>query len=267
MKAVDIFERLWIQYSCENPSAGKIYDLFQKSGERVINDHVAFRTFDDPRVNTDVIARPFIEAGYVPKGEYLFEVKKLKARHYELPGEPESPRVFISEMILGEFSDQLQQTIYGHLDALPESQYNSPGLILQGSIFDPISYNVYNQLREESEYAAWLYVFGFRANQFTVSINYLDHFRGIEEVNSFLKSHGFPMNSSGGEIKGTPEQLLEQSSTLADRVEVKFEEGKYEIPSCYYEFARRYEDTEGNLFTGFIAGSADKIFESTDFRK
>ncbi len=65
MKAADIFERLWIQYSCDNPGAGKIYDLFQKNGERVINDHVAFRTFDDPRVNIDVLARPFINAGYV----------------------------------------------------------------------------------------------------------------------------------------------------------------------------------------------------------
>ena len=53
----------------------------------------------------------------------------------------------------------------------------------------------------------------------------------------------------------------------ADRVAVDFREGTYEVPSCYYEFARRYEDENGNLFNGFIAGSADKIFESTDFRK
>jgi len=267
MKAADIFERLWIQYSCENPSAGKIYDLFQKSGERVINDHVAFRTFDDSRVNIDVIAKPFIEAGYVPKGTYEFEVKKLRARHYELPENPESPRVFISELMLGEFSDQLQQTIRGNLDALPESMVTSPELILQGTIFNPINHKVYNQLRDESEYAAWLYVFGFRANHFTVSVNYLDQFMGIEEVNSFLKAGGFSLNIAGGEIKGTPEQLLEQSSTLADRVEVRFEDGTFEIPSCYYEFARRYEDAEGNLFNGFIAGSADRIFESTDYRK
>jgi len=41
---------------------------------------------------------------------------------------------------------------------------------------------------------------------------------GISEVNSFLKGHGFQLNSSGGEIKETPEQLLEQSSTLADKI-------------------------------------------------
>ena len=267
MKAADIFERLWIQYSCENPSTGKIYDLFQKSGERVINDHVAFRTFDDPRVNIEVIAKPFIEAGYVPKGDYVFEAKKLRARHYELPGQPESPRVFISELMLGEFSGYLQQTIKDHLDSVQESILTSPELIFKGTIFNPISHATYAKLRDESEYAAWLYVFGYRANHFTVSINYLERFQGIEEVNAFLKSAGFPLNSSGGEIKGTPEQMLEQSSTLADRIKVQFVEGSFEIPSCYYEFARRYEISEGQLFNGFIAGSADKIFESTNYRR
>ena len=266
MKAADIFERLWIQYSCDNPSAGKIYDLFQKSGERVINDHVAFRTFDDPRVNIDVISAPFIKAGYIPKGEYKFKTKKLIARHYELPGHLESPRVFISELILEQCSDQLQQTIVDHLDRTPGNLFSAPDLIFAGTVFNPLSYEVYNRLREESEYAAWLYVFGYRANHFTVSINYLENFSGIEEVNLFLKSEGFSLNSSGGEIKGTPDQLLEQSSTLADHVEVSFEEGNYVIPSCYYEFAQRYRDSQGNLFNGFVAGSADKIFESTDFR-
>ena len=77
MKAAYIFERLWIQYSCDNPSAGKIYDLFKKAGERVINDHVALRTFDDPRVSIDVIARPFLDAGYVPVEDYIFSSKNL----------------------------------------------------------------------------------------------------------------------------------------------------------------------------------------------
>ena len=139
-------------------------------------------------------------------------------------------------------------------------------MIYRGSVFQSISYEIYEQLREESEYAAWLYVFGYRANHFTVSINHLENFKGIGEVNSFLKSNGFTLNSSGGEIKGSPNQLLEQSSTLADRVKVTFGDGTFEIPLCYYEFAQRYKDTEGNLFNGFVAGSADKIFESTDYR-
>ena len=120
-------------------------------------------------------------------------------------------------------------------------------------------------LRAESEYAAWLYVHGIRANHFTVSVNSLKGFRGIEEVNNFLKDNGFLMNNSGGEIKGSKEQLLKQSSTLAEIVPVRFLEGVREVPACYYEFAERFRDADGRLFSGFIAGSADKIFESTDF--
>jgi hypothetical protein len=266
MKAEEIFQRLWKQYSSENPSAGKIYNLFQESGEQVVNDHVAFRTFNDPRVNIEVLSRLFLDAGYVPKGDYVFEAKKLMARHYELPGYPEAPRVFISELLLEEFSDDLQNIIKTALDSVDADVLSSPELIFQGRLFDPVSYEVYEKLRQESEYAAWLYVYGYRANHFTVSINYLKNFEGIEAVNAYLKAQGFELNSSGGEIKGNPGQLLEQSSTLADRVEVDFSDGKHVIPSCYYEFARRYEDSQGRLFNGFVAGSADKIFESTNYR-
>lgn len=266
MKAEHIFQKLWLQYSSENPSAGKIYKLFTDSGEQVVNDHVAFRTFNDPRVGIDVIAGPFQEAGYIPKGEYVFETKKLRARHYELPDNPEAPRVFISELLLEEFSRELQDTVKKGLDSLPADVLSSSELIFSGCLFDSVSYEVYEKLRQESEYAAWLYVYGYRANHFTVSINYLKNFDGIEAVNSFLKEKGFELNTSGGEIKGNPEQMLEQSSTLADRVEVNFADGKHVIPSCYYEFALRYADSHGRLFSGFVVGSADKIFESTDFR-
>ncbi len=60
--------------------------------------------------------------------------------------------------------------------------------------------------------------------------------------------------------------LLEQSSTLADKVSVAFSDGELAIPSCFYEFALRYPKADGELYTGFVAASADKIFESTDVR-
>ncbi|MCK5220175.1 MAG: DUF1338 family protein, partial [Candidatus Aminicenantes bacterium] len=84
-------------------------------------------------------------------------------------------------------------------------------------------------------------------------------------VNTLLKNKGFSLNDSGGEIKGTPEQLLEQSSIKAEPVSVDFSAGRKEIPGCYYEFAKRYPGSDGMIFSGFLADSADKIFESTDF--
>jgi hypothetical protein len=263
MNVQTIFDRLWDQYSTENPSVKKIHQLFEKQGESIVNDHVAFRTFDDSRLNIDVLAKPFILAGYKEAGQYHFPAKKLFARHFEMEGQP---RVFISQLLLSEFSNELQDRIKRLIDEVDRSVLEEDWLIVEGSIFGTPSFGVYEALREESEYAAWVYAYGFRANHFTVSINHLENFESIQAVNTFLKNNGFELNSSGGEIKGSPEKLLEQSSTLADRIKLDFEEGSKEIPSCYYEFALRYPEKDGKLFSGFIAGSADKIFESTDFR-
>jgi len=260
----EIFEKLWVQYANENPSVQKIHELFKKEGERIVNDHVAFRTFNDPRVNIDILSQAFTARGYTEAGSYHFPQKKLFAKHFEKEG---YPRVFISELLLGEFSGKLQAKVTGLIDSCDNATLDPDRLIIAGNIFNELSHDVYEMLREESEYAAWVYAYGYRANHFTVSINHLNTFDSIEKVNTFLKTNGFELNSSGGEIKGTPAQLLEQSSTLADRVKINFAEGAFEIPSCYYEFARRYSDADGKLFSGFIAGSADKIFESTDFRK
>jgi hypothetical protein len=262
-----IFSRLWYDYTASNPSAGKIFDLFKREGEEVVNDHIAFRTVDLPEVDIEVISKPFVKNGYVPKGEYQFAEKHLFARHYELPGDKTAPRVFISQLKTREFSDFLQGTFRGLVNSLPECTLMSPELIFMGSVFEPLSFEKYNKLLEESEYAAWFYVFGFRANHFTVSVNHLKKHNDIYKVNQLLKENGFTLNSSGGEVKGTKEELLQQSSTLADHVKIKFTEGEYDIPSCYYEFAQRFADTSGELYSGFIAKSADKIFESTNVNK
>jgi len=161
----------------------------------------------------------------------------------------------------------LQSTIGSVIDGLSPEVLHSDQMVVAGNVFGPLSYKIFQELRSESEYAAWVYAFGYRANHFTISLNSLKTYTTLQKLNAFLKDNGFHMNTAGGEIKGTPEQLLEQSSTLADRVLIEFEDGKYEIPSCYYEFALRYPDQSGSLFSGFIAGSADKIFESTNFRK
>ena len=79
-------------------------------------------------------------------------------------------------------------------------------------------------------------------------------------LNDFLASKDFKLNSSDGEVKGTPHVFLEQSSTLAKKVEVKFTDGQKEIPSRYLEFAERYQLDSGELYQGFVAESAEKIF-------
>ncbi|MDA3866005.1 MAG: DUF1338 domain-containing protein [Salinivirgaceae bacterium] len=267
MQYNEIFDRLWNDYSKQNASAGRVKTLFEKQGDKVVNDHVAFRTFNDSRVDINKIARPFLQAGYVESGQYHFGAKKLNAKHFELPGIPNAPRVFISELLLEEFSPWLQKTIANALDAADSNVFDDEKLIFHGRPWNKISYETYNKLREESEYAAWLYVYGYRANHFTVSVNYLSNIGSIEDVNNLLKESGFTLNTSGGEVKGTKDELLKQSSIMADIIPVEFEEGVYNIPACYYEFAERFKNEDGELYSGFIAKSADKIFESTNFYK
>jgi hypothetical protein len=260
-----VINRLWSDYTAQNPSSGKIYDLFVNEGEKPDNDHIAFRTLDYPGINIDILAKPFLENGYLKAGEYHFREKHLYANHFELPGNLSAPRVFISQLVLAECSPFMRDTFDSLYKKCDTKELNQSDLIFSGSLFSPLSYELYNLLREESEYAAWFYVFGFRANHFTVSINSLKKYNNIRKVNNLLKKNGFILNKSGGEVKGTPEELLQQSSTMADLVKVKFEEGVFDIPSCYYEFAQRFPDSAGKLYSGFIAKSADKIFESTNF--
>ncbi len=262
-----VFDELWKIYTTQNPQVQQIYNHFVKEGETVVNDHIAFRTFDDPRIDITILAQPFLKEGYVEKGYYVFEEKKLIASHYEVEDNPEAPRVFISQLETSKFSPFLQQTVKNWVDQIPEEDLKSHDLIFKGNPWNKPSFEVYNKLREESEYAAWVYVFGFCANHFTVSVNYLKKFPEVADVNAFLKSKGYLINDSGGEVKGTPSELLEQSSTMAGIIEIEFVEGKFTIPSTYYEFAKRYPDEKGKLYSGFIAKSADKIFESTHYYK
>lgn len=267
MKFETLFNTLWNDYIQISPSAKEIRHLFEKQGEKVLNDHVAFRTFDAPEVNIEQLAKVFRKVGYVEKGSYQFEAKRLFAKHFEHESRGDAPRVFISQLLSKEFSPFVQQTIEKCLAQVPKEAPETDNFVVSGRLWGTPSYAIYQKLREESEYAAWLYVYGFRVNHFTININALKKYQTIEQVNDFLEKNGYELNDSGGKIKGTKEQLLQQSSTLAEIIPVQFQEGEYQIPSCYYEFAIRYPDSNGNRYSGFIAKSADKIFESTDYRQ
>jgi hypothetical protein len=264
MNYQDIFNHLWDDYLLQNPETQKVYDLFINEGEEVVNDHIAFRTFDHPLVSIDVLAKPFIDAGYEKKGTYQFEAKKLKAHHFEHKEDEKAPKVFISALEVEKFSPFLQKTVTDLMKNVDLDIGKDISFLWNGSPWGTPDYSIYQKLQEESEYAAWLYVYGFRANHFTVNINHLQKHTDIYELNQFLRDHGFSILESGGEVKGSPEELLEQSSIKAGKIAVEFTDGYREIPSCFYEFAKRYPDTDGKLYSGFIAKSADKIFESTD---
>jgi hypothetical protein len=260
---MDILDNLWKQYVKDNPHTQEIYDLFVKNGEKPTNDHIALRTLDNKKIDIYKLAQPFIDNGYTICDNYDFKLKKLKAIHLEHKDKTQ-PKIFISQLLIEYFSKALQKVLKECVSLIPNELLNDPEkLLLSGTTWD-INFTTYKELLNESEYAAWFYAFGFRANHFTVFINDLKNFDEVSQVNDFLKKNGFKLNSSGGEIKGSKADLLEQSSTMSGLTKVNFGNEYEEIPCCYYEFAKRYPDKNNNLYQGFVAKSADKIFESTN---
>lgn len=258
-----LLETMWTDYCKMNPQASSIFKILSEKNT-VLNDHIALRTFNHSKLGIKSLACFFEAYGYQDCGEYFFKEKKLYAKHYENKINPSMPKIFISELELEKMSPFVQKTLLDIIEQIPLEKTKSETFIYSGTHWKTNS-DVYLKLAQESEYASWVYAFGFRPNHFTVSINHLTQFSQITDLNTFIKSLGYKLNNSGGEIKGTPEELLEQSSTMANEIPVHFSNGVHlDIPACYYEFAKRYPLTTGELYQGFIAKSADKIFESTN---
>ena len=259
-----LFDRLWDKYVAITPSAHKIHALLvgEENSDSIVNDHVAFRTFNLDKCRLDKLAAHFLALGYEAKGDYDFEAKKLTAKHFE-HADLTKPKVFISELRVEELSEASQAIIHKLVEQMDESITTSETFLYSGPQWS-LSKEDYNTLLNESEYAAWMAAWGFQANHFTVSVNHLSQTQSLVDVNTLLKEAGFVLNTSGGEIKGGEDVFLAQSSTMADKAGVEMNEETVEIPSCFYEFAQRYELPDGKLYQGFVAASADKIFESTN---
>ena len=256
-----LFNNIWQNYLEVTPSADKVHQLLG-TGSDLINDHVAYRTFNIAKVNIEKISAHLLNLGYTECGEYHFEAKKLYAKHFE-HADTNLPKVFISELLVEEFSPRVQEVIEKMVANINEGDVNVESFLYSGTHWK-VSHQEYLDLLAESEYAAWVAAWGYRANHFTVSINHLESYNSIEAVNDAVKAGGFTLNTAGGEIKGDEGVKLEQSSTMADNVLVEFSDKTVAIPSCFYEFAKRYPMENGELYTGFVAASADKIFESTN---
>jgi hypothetical protein len=263
------FDALWRDYVSIAPSAERIRALFALDNPDLANDHVAFRTFDCAPIRIERLERPLLELGYRRLAPYHFEEKKLDAWGY-VPANPNRPRIFLSALRTNALSTSAR-AIVDRLAAqaarIEPGRLETEAILHAGPLWSMPSWDEYCVLRAESEYAAWLSIFGLRANHFTISVNSLRSPATLAGVVARVEAAGYPLNRVGGTLKGSPAELLEQASTLADRIRVRFGDGStHEVPSCYYEFARRYPDADGELYQGFVAASADRIFESTDVR-
>jgi len=264
MQVQDFFNSLWHSYIAITPQAKKIHTLFQEKGETVLNDHVAFRTFANSPIGLEQLEPILNHLGYHAYGAFKFEKKHLLAKCYK-HSDDTLPKIFLSELLTHELSPSAQAIIQTLIDQIPQEAVQSSNVFWQGRLWSKPSYKDYQTLAQESEYAAWLATIGLKANHFTVSVNHLENFTTLESVNELLLEQGHELNKVGGLIKGTPELYLEQSSTMADKMEFEFSvTEKIYIPTCFYEFARRHVMPSGEVFDSFIEGNADKIFDSTN---
>ncbi len=267
MKAVRFFDNLWDDYVAIAPQAARIREAFLGRGERVVNDHVAFRTLAAGPLGLERLEGHLLDLGYRRYERYDFPDKKLRAWGY-LPGDRHDaplPRVFLSELLVDELSPEAAAILRRLAESVDPARVDSPDVLWAGRPWEPVSWEEYRLLEQESEYAAWVAALGFHANHFTISVNHLASLDSLAAVLDFVESLGFPINETGGRVKGSPGVLLEQGSTLADRMPVEFAGGgRHVVPTCYYEFAKRYPDADGRLFDGFVPASATRIFSSTD---
>lgn len=268
------FTRLWQQYCTICPQAVDIHKLFANQGEELVNDHVAFRTLADSHISMDILEYEILALGYRHLDSYQFETKKLNARCYVHDKSP--TKIFISELRWKKLSEPAQLIIENIIEQahatlksplLEQSSARISPLISAGRLWQLPSYADYQTLSKESEYAAWLSIWGLRANHFTIFVNHLAKYGQLSEVVELLQQQGYALNTAGGLIKGTKADLLIQAATMADTCMVDFSDaGERAISSCYYEFAQRFNQESGGLYQGFVPHSADKIFESTNMK-
>ncbi|MBX3432581.1 MAG: DUF1338 domain-containing protein [Pirellulales bacterium] len=255
--------------------------------EDIENDHIAFRTMGVPQLGIASLEKAFLHYGYERRDRFDFAGKKLDA-HWYSPPTPNYPRIFISQLRVGDLSPETQRIITSYTDEVQSDPVDSldldDGAAVDAFLHTPLwrtpTWADYQRLGEESEYAAWVIYNRYYLNHFTVSVHNLP--AGVDTIasfNEFLKGIGVKLNNSGGEIKTSGDGLLIQSSTVAEMVDAEFaaQGGGVErrrISGSYVEFAERRvlpqfaalsraELRREHRRDGFETSNADKIFEST----
>lgn len=247
------------------------------SVSEIENDHIAFRTLGVEQLGIQSFEKIFLHCGYEKRDPYKFEAKKLDAFWYSPPS-PELPRIFVSELRVGDLSAEVQKIIRSYCDEVTSDPVDALNLddgsavdeFLHSPLWRTPTWSDYQRLAEESEYAAWVIYNRYYLNHFTISVHNLTATHNtIEKFNTFLEAGGLKLNDSGGKAKTSADGLLIQSSTVAEMVDAEFDNGKggtesHSISGSYVEFAeRRVLPGSKQRRDGFEASNADKIFEST----
>jgi hypothetical protein len=247
------------------------------------NDHIAFRSLGVPHLGIASLEKAFLHLGYTRRDKYEFAEKKLDAYWYA-PPENRFPRIFISELRVGDLSPEAQRIVRSYTDEVTADPTDGLNLddpeaidaFLHRPLWRTPTWADYQALAAESEYASWTIFNRYYLYHYTVSVHNLPAgYATLADFNAFLLRRGFKLNNSGGLMKISPDGLLLQSSTVAEVGPATFADGDvHEISGSYVEFAERRalpqfahlpaaELRREHRRDGFEAANADRIFEST----
>lgn len=294
-----LLKRLWEQYISRVSYAKKYVELVQEKGGKVVNDHIALRTFNthtgEQPEGIRAIKHLLNYLGYAPIEKYEFKKKKLKAVHFEHPNET-FPKIFVSQLEVGLLPSWAQQIINRtvvdtpylisdqslELLAILKEEGEIPRVAAEALVLDlaqyfrrpwnaPVKEDVL-KINDVSQYAAWTLLHGNAVNHFTAFINFQEvkDWPDLEATCKALDAAGVPMKDS---IEGEKGSKLRQSATHAvkEEVEVMGDDGPEKImwTYAYYELAERnYVEEKGTrkLFSGFLGEQASHLFDMTRTR-
>ncbi|MFV0591061.1 MAG: DUF1338 domain-containing protein [Draconibacterium sp.] len=294
-----LLENLWKQYVSRVSYAKMYMDLVQEKGGKIVNDHVALRTFNthtgEQPEGIRAIKHLLNYLGYVPVEKYEFKKKRLKAVHFVHANEL-FPKIFVSQLEVELLPEWAQQIINGTVRDTPylisdqslellgvlKEEGEIPKVAAEALVLDLTQYfrrpwqapakEDVLKINDVSQYAAWTLLHGNSINHFTAFINYqgVAEWPDLETTCKALEAAGIPMKET---IEGEKGSKLRQSATLAvkEEAEVKGEDGPDKInwTYAYYELAERdYVEENGTrrLFSGFLGDQATHLFDMTRTR-
>lgn len=288
-----VLDGLMRRYSERVPDVNKVTDAMITEGiisgkSDIENDHIAFRTMGVPQLGIQSFEKIFLHFGYEKRDFFNFEGKKLNAYWFSPPEtngrRSDFPRIFVSELRVDDLSENAQRIIRSYTNEVKSDPADSldlnNGVAVDEFLHQPLwrtpTWEDYEALQQESEYAAWVIYNRYYLNHYTISVHNLkENYSTIQEFNAFLDRIGVKLNNAGGKIKISPDGGLLQSSTVAEMIDAEFADGViHSIAGSYVEFAERKVLPQFSGITidkiemihrrdGFETGNADKIFEST----
>ncbi|WP_340114563.1 DUF1338 domain-containing protein [Maribellus mangrovi] len=294
-----LLDRLWEAYLSRVPYAKTYSDLVTSKGGKVVNDHIAFRTFNthtgEQPEGIRAIKHVLNFFDYKPLGKYVFKKKKLNAVHFEHP-DGTFPKIFVSQLEVEQLPSWAQTEIHQAVVDTPylisdqslellsmlKSDGHIPRVAAEALVIDLAQYfrrpwktpdkQLVLKINDVSQYAAWVLLHGNSVNHFTAFINdqNVDEWPDLESTCKAMSEAGVPMKD---QIEGENGSKLQQSATLAvkEDVEVIGDDGleKMSWTYAYYELAQRNfisENGQEKLFSGFLGEQAAHLFDMTRTR-